>query len=220
VVQQEIPSDILKKQNCISIQATNGGLIANPAGILMTLQIKYPDQTTYLVSNNTWVSTDTMPAGSWKNFDFIDTSWSPVRSYGSTGYWGYLPEFNLSDTVKIPIRAALMQKDQFMLALGRPSRENVTTQRTEDATLLQAMTLSNDELLADNIRRGARKWQARSSGDVEEDLKNLFYHLIGRSPTTKELDVLLKEVRKREVGIESWEDIIWAITMLPEFHLI
>ena len=44
-------------------------------------------------------------------------------------------------------RASLVKLDPFLKALGRPSRENVTTSRDDRATLLQALELTNGEFL-------------------------------------------------------------------------
>jgi hypothetical protein len=106
-----------------------------------------------------------------------------------------------------------------MLSLGRPSRENVATTRSEEATLLQAMTLSNDELLSENIRRGAGRLQADISRSSQEKFSTLFYRLIGRHATARELKLLSQELTP-EMTQANWEDIIWAVVMLPEFHLI
>ena len=220
VVKTSIPVELLQEENCMALFGQNDGLIANPAGILLTLEISYGDYSECVVSDRGWVSTDTLPGSDWKRLEFVDTAWAEVRSYGSTGYWGFLTDFTLGDQANDIARAALVKKDQFMLSLGRPTRENVTTKRDEEATLLQAMTLSNDDLLADNIRRGAQKWKSDDPHQAERNLQNLFYHLIGRMPTKKEKNLLLTEISTDKASVEAWEDIIWALIMLPEFHLI
>ncbi|MCB0688708.1 MAG: DUF1553 domain-containing protein, partial [Saprospiraceae bacterium] len=149
-------------------------------------------------------------------YNFIDTSWNKAKSYGGKGYWGYPVEF-IPEKNDQSARAALVAADPFSLALGRPTRENVTTKRSDEATLLQAMMLSNDELLAENIRRGADKWR-HLPGTSQEKISELFLRLIGRSPENRELKVLSNVVADNKK--ESWEDAIWSMVMLPEFHLI
>ncbi|NND31584.1 MAG: DUF1553 domain-containing protein, partial [Saprospiraceae bacterium] len=220
VVKKSIPLAVLKESNCLAIYAQNDGIIANPAGILFTLEISYPDYTQCIVSDKGWVSSDSKPDADWTTLEYVDSTWAQVQSFGSTGYWGYLTDFRFGDGTYEPARAALVKKDQFMLTLGRPTRENVTTKRSEEATLLQAMTLSNNELLSDNIRRSAEKWKTIDPNQARQNIENLFYHLLGRLPTKKEEQVLLNEIEAKERSIEAWEDIIWSVVMLPEFHLI
>jgi hypothetical protein len=218
VLRTKIDPAILAKKNCLSVEAINGGLIANPAGILLSLKIKYPDDEMYIISDQNWISLDHQPDLDWHKVDFLDTAWSKVRSFGDKGYWGYPVAFNFEEHSDITARAALVALDPFSQALGRPSRENVTTKRGDEATLLQAMSLSNDELLADNISRGAKIW-LNKEGDSNQKINDLFYELMSRKPVDSELQSLssfLVEMPSQE----AWEDIIWSILMLPEFHLI
>ena len=218
VIRKEIDPSILRKKNCLSIEAVNGGLIANPAGILLTLKVNYPDEEIYIISDRDWISVDQQPNMDWQKVDFVDTAWSQVRSFGDKGYWGYPVAFNFQENLDHKARAAMVALDPFSLALGRPSRENVTTKRGDEATLLQAMSLSNDELLADNISRGAKIWFDKE-GDDRQKISDLFYHLMGRKPAASEVQSL-SSIFNVTTSQEAWEDIIWSILMLPEFHLI
>jgi len=206
----------LAENNCMAIQATNDGTMPNPAGLLITLKVRYPDQSEFIITDKEWKSTDSFPGEHWKEYNFLDTDWLAVKSYGEKGYWGYPVDFKFEDS-PYKARAALVAADPFSLALGRPTRENVTTNRSDEATLLQAMMLSNDDRLADNIRRGAKLWK-ELTGSSSQKVKDLFLILIGREPTKKELDIL--EQLAIEDSQQAWEDIIWSIIMLPEFHLL
>ena len=53
------------------------------------------------------------------------------------------------------IRAALVKADALMRSLGRPNREQVVTTRRDVLTTLQALDLSNGQILADMLARGA-----------------------------------------------------------------
>lgn len=218
VVKTTINNTMLKEDNCIAIEAINDGLIANPAGILMTLKITYPEEDLFIISNKSWASTDTMPENDWKKYSFIDTTWKEARSYGEKGVWGYLVNFNFENTATETPRASLIALDRFTLALGRPTRENVTTKRNDEATLLQAMMLSNDDMLAENIKRGAAIWKD-APGDDEVKISKIFFQLLGRNPQKEELEILLNLIGPDNYQ-EAWEDVIWSLLMLPEFHLI
>ena len=211
-----VDKNILSNKNCFAIEAENDGQIPNPAGILLTLKIDYTDHSTYIISDREWLSTDSLTSEHWKEYNFTDTNWIVAKSYGEKGYWGYPVDFNFDDDEK-QARAALVAADPFSLALGRPTRENVTTKRSDEATLLQAMMLSNDELLADNVRRGAEALRELPD-DTNQKINDLFSKLIGRTPTNKELDILEKLAADNDQ--QAWEDIIWSVIMLPEFHLI
>jgi hypothetical protein len=218
VVRTGIDPSRFSRTNCLAIIGKNDGLIANPAGILMSLQITYPDTEQFIISDRSWSSTDSMPTASWTQVAFTDTSWSTVRSFGTKGYWGYPVGFEFDQGGHEMARASLVAADPFMLTLGRPTRENVTTKRNDEATLLQAMLLSNDELLTDNIRRGARIWMEKD-GDSEVKVAELFFRLLGRTPERRELQVLMDNLLPDERE-EAWQDVIWSLLMLPEFNLI
>jgi hypothetical protein len=80
------------------------------------------------------------------------------------------------------------------------------------------MSLSNDELLADNISRGAKIWFDKE-GDNLQKMNDLFYHLMSRKPVAAEIQSL-SSILIGTPSKEAWEDLIWSILMLPEFHLI
>ncbi len=52
-------------------------------------------------------------------------------------------------------RASLVSCDLLMRSLGRPNREQVVSDRPSMLTTLQALDLSNSELLATTLERGA-----------------------------------------------------------------
>lgn len=212
-----IEPSLFGDRNCFAIKAENDGKIANPAGILLTLKIEFPDAIKYIISDKSWISTDLQPEHNWQEINYLDTSWDRVKSYGEMGYWGYLVDFRFDSRDNPPARAALTASDPLSLALGRPTRENVTTRRSDEATLLQAMMLSSDEQLAENIRRGAAILKD-SPLTFTEIINRLYLNLLGRMPTKSELKIF--DQMSGENELEKWEDIIWSVIMLPEFHLI
>ena len=117
------------------------------------------------------------------------------------------------------VRAALVAADPLMVALARPNREQVVTTRPTTATTLQALELTNGQTLADVLKRGAENLltaQAPAPGDL---ITTLYEKALGRKPTGAELQ-LARELVGQPAQPAGVEDLLWAVTMLPEFQLI
>ena len=115
-------------------------------------------------------------------------------------------------------RAAVVKNDPFLTALGRPNRETVSTSRSSQANLLQALELTNGEKFNDALKRAAQHWKATyPSSDVL--VKNLYWKALGREPTIHELAVAQKIVGPTP-STEGIQDLVWAISLHPEFQLI
>ena len=106
-----------------------------------------------------------------------------------------------------------------MKTLGRPVRENVTTQREKTATLLQSLLLTNSTFFHDNIKEGAKAWLSKSGDDIMTLMDQLYLNALGRKPTRKEQKILRQQLNT-DNKVEALEDIIWAMVLLPEFQLI
>lgn len=119
-------------------------------------------------------------------------------------------------------RAALSQANPLTRALGRPNREQVVTQRSTSATTLQALELTNGQTLSSMITQGAQRWtanRAASQQNAASLVQAVYAEALGRAPTPaerKEAVALLGSPVRRE-GVE---DLLWAVTMLPEFQLV
>ncbi len=116
------------------------------------------------------------------------------------------------------VRAAWVQNDPFLTALGRPSRENITSVREGQATLLQAMELTNGALLNETLAKGATAWAAAYS-DPDALVQALYLRGVGRLPTAEEGRVA-KGVFEGQVSEEAVQDLLWAMVLLPEFQFI
>ena len=116
-------------------------------------------------------------------------------------------------------RAALAFDDPLLVALGRSSREQVVTHRDGIATTLQALELTNGITLDAKLKAGAERWLARSGKDPEALVGLLWLNAFGRAPTTPERDSAL-ELTGRPATVEGLQDLLWSITMLPEFQLV
>lgn len=115
-------------------------------------------------------------------------------------------------------RAALVNNDRFLTALGRPNRENVLTSRSTQANLLQALELTNGERFHLAVAAGAKRWKERHATG-EEIITGVYQRALGRTPNDDEMKVAL-EILGPAPEEAAVEDFLWAIVLLPEFQLI
>ena len=116
-------------------------------------------------------------------------------------------------------RAALAFADPLLVALGRPNREQVVTERSPAATTLQALELTNGPTLASRIEQGARHWMSDTKRTPTGLVNILYATTLNRLSTTAELQTALQIVGA-PVQKEGVEDLLWILVMLPEFQLI
>ena len=141
-----------------------------------------------------------------------------------TGTWAARPATKLpkvapSNEPKIGVRAALTNEDTLTRVLGRPNREQVVTRRESIATTLQAIELTNGKTLDAKLKKGATLWLKTSASAPEKLIDNLYTAALGRSPTEPER-VVAKELIGEKAQAEGVTDVLWVLTMLPEFQLI
>jgi hypothetical protein len=118
------------------------------------------------------------------------------------------------------IRAALVNADPLMRSLGRPNREQVVTTRGDLLTTLQALDLSNGQILSDTLTRGAGSLQKAHPRATSEQLVEMIYlRALCRKPTAEEM-ATSREVLGNKPTVESMADLLWAVFMLPEFQLV
>lgn len=120
------------------------------------------------------------------------------------------------------VRASLVATDPLMTALGRPNREQVVTSRSSTATTLQALELTNGRTLTEILRAGAGRMAAQGSVSATESrpaVAHVYETALGRLPTPAEQEIAVQLVGDPTTP-EGWHDLLWAITMLPEFQLI
>jgi len=117
-------------------------------------------------------------------------------------------------------RAALVASDLLMRSLGRPNREQVVSDRPSMLTTLQALDLSNSELLATTLERGAPHVLEKFAGQNGEALTNwLFESALSRRPTREEQDIA-RELLGPTPTATGVEDLLWVVIMLPEYQII
>ncbi|WP_349680605.1 DUF1549 domain-containing protein [Flavihumibacter sp. UBA7668] len=113
-------------------------------------------------------------------------------------------------------RAALVKNDPFLIALGRPARETVTTSRSSQANLIQALELTNGTILHEAVKRAAEKWKNKLPAEMIPDV---YKKALGRNPTSDETD-LAKKALGAKPDASAVQDFLWVMAMHPEFQLI
>jgi phage protein D len=104
------------------------------------------------------------------------------------------------------VRASLVNNNPFLISLGRPTRETVSTSRESQSNLLQALELTNGDRFNSMIQRGAIIWKNKYiSGDVI--IKEIYEQALGRAAT-------------KDPTTDAIEDLFWIILLLPEFQII
>lgn len=115
-------------------------------------------------------------------------------------------------------RAAVVANNAFLTSLGRPNREIVSTNRDSQASLLQALELSNGERLNQSLEKGGKRW-AENFPDSEQLTNELYARALLRAPSEKELAVAKKAFGEQPESSEV-QDFLWAVFLLPEFQMI
>jgi len=147
--------------------------------------------------------------------DAVSVSFHPIYTDSVMAH-KMLPE---DIRIRIPFpRASLVINDRFMTALGRPNRETVITSRASQASLIQALELTNGNTFYEALKRGAAAWKDRYP-DSDKLVEALFRNIYGRAPSgdEKKIAVELLGDRAEESGIQ---DLVWAMMLSPEFQLI
>ncbi|MBI1318747.1 MAG: DUF1553 domain-containing protein [Candidatus Hydrogenedens sp.] len=121
--------------------------------------------------------------------------------------------------LKGPVRAWRVTSDPLSRALGRTTREQVTSARVTDATTLQALELTNGDTLASYLNRAAESLTAQAEAGPNTLVKDLFLAALQRQPTPEEREAAL-ELLQDPISKEGAEDLLWVIAMLPEFQLV
>lgn len=197
----------------------NEGIIPNPAGIQFSMRVTFKDGSMIEHhADKTWKSTANSLPESWTGTEFDDSKWQEVATYDSDR-WGNLIDFTFMDQKTKFARASLVKQHPFMKALGRPTRENVTTNREEQATLLQALELTNGDYFNGVLEEGASQWLERYGDNPDIIVETLYLKTLGRIPTSSEKEVILVALGDQPQK-EDLQDLFWATLISPEFQFI
>jgi hypothetical protein len=163
--------------------------------------------------------------GNWKTQPYDTSDWQHAaeladagKIYGDLNLARAVEEQAPSDAGK-PIRAALAFDDPLLSAMGRTHREQVVTRRDSVATMLQALELTNGVTLDSKLKQGAAVWVKRHGKSPRELVRRIYIAAFGRAPTHQEL-ATAEELVGSPATREGVEDLLWVVTMLPEFQLI
>ncbi len=118
------------------------------------------------------------------------------------------------------VRAALVSSNLLTRSLGRPNREQVVTTRPAQLTTLQALDLTNGEVLAEQLASAAtQQWQRLKDQSTSEIVVTLYERALSREPTNAERSASLA-LLDEPISPEGIADLWWAVLMLPEFQTI
>jgi len=116
------------------------------------------------------------------------------------------------------VRASLLNADALMRSLGRPNREQVVTTRPDQLTTLQALDLSNGQILTDLLSRGASPL-LKSNADADRLIVDVYQRTLCRRPNAAEF-ATARAIIGSPMTNDGVADLLWIVVMLPEFQLI
>lgn len=208
-----------KGDNIIAVEGNNIGKIDNPASILFAMKVVFTDGKPFkLYSDETWKSTYRTPDENWINLNFDAKNWKKIKNYGNNN-WAKLLDFTFKNQPKTFARASLVKQHSFLKALGRPNREIVVSKREEQATLLQALELTNGAYFNGILEKGAEKWLEKYGANSSVIVDTLYQKLLGRHPSTYEQKILMASLGNQP-NVEQVQDVIWSVLISPEFQFI
>jgi uncharacterized membrane protein/mono/diheme cytochrome c family protein len=135
------------------------------------------------------------------------------------------PEKKMSPPKKLPpmlnakfVRASLVNNNPFLISLGRPARETVSTSRESQSNLLQALELTNGDRFNTMIKKGAVIWKNKYVTS-DQIIKQIYLQALGRDASANEFAIAHKLLGNTP-STDAIEDLFWIILLLPEFQII
>jgi hypothetical protein len=212
--------------NEIVIVARNGGSAPNPAGLFFEAQLQAGDGTlSRLASDASWQWTAALPAEDGQ-FAMPPDDWQAAVVVRGAEVWSSRVAEKLQNIVvqaepsaALMVRASLLKSDFLMRSLGRPNRDQIVSVRPTDMSTLEAIDLSNGQVLADAIATGAEKLLAQKSTSPQELVRRLYRFALSREPSVDELGSLVETLGPAATQ-QGLEDVLWSVVMLPEFQYV
>jgi len=208
-VYRDIARFLVKGQNIIEIDAE---MFGGSAGFICQLNLLNTDKPLVIATDGTWEYRK--PNGEWRAVAVLKphgaSPWGPLLNPKAGSSAPALPT--------PPVRAALVENDFLMRSLGRPHRDQVVTTRPGELTTLQAIDLSNGDILAGYLSQGA-KHLVRQGKSSEDLIAWLYRYALSRKATSAERSVLA-EVAGDGRNAVAVEDLLWMVFMQPEFQFI
>jgi hypothetical protein len=211
-VYRDVTRFLAQGENVIDVDAE---MFGGAAGFICQIILMDGDKQVVIATDKSWEARKP------------DETWSAaaeIHAHGA-GPWGAL--LDVSAAVKAdssgnlpprPVRAALVQNDFLMRSLGRPHRDQVVTTRPGELTTLQAIDLSNGDILAGYLSQGAKHLVSQGKSS-EELIEWLYRFALSREPTAAERTVLLEVAGDGRDPVVV-EDLLWMVFMQPEFQII
>ncbi len=197
----------------------------NPAGLILRARIRDAASGGKMDfgTDPSWIWS-TNAVDQWLSASTTLTDWHAVFTAApeEASPWSLRPALRASWSVTAQhqrVRAALLNNDPLMASLGRPSREQILTSRSPTATTLQALELTNGSTLAQRLHQGVTKLASNSKVPPRRLISSLYEGGLGRRPTSQELR-LAEQTLGTPIRPEALEDLMWALSMQPEFQLI
>jgi hypothetical protein len=145
---------------------------------------------------------------------FIDAVWQ------ITGVRPRKSAAKLSGRNEAPLRSSLVACDLLMRSLGRPSRDQVITTRPEELSMLEALDLTNGQMMSDYVAKGAANLkEANPSRSADETIDTLYVAALSRHPSEDEL-ATARQIAGDPMSNDGLADLIWCLFVLPEFQLV
>ena len=192
----------------IAVEANNAKPGAAGLRLALAVMIAGHAEPFIVETNPAWRTSD-VPEADWEKPGFDDRAWPLAVEPKPDPAWARVREFRLTFEQPPFVRAALVQNDELQTALGRPMRDQVTMSRASQATLLQALTLTNGRTFAATLDKAAKDWDTRIS-DPHARLTEIYRTTLLRTPRPEELSF----------ATSATSDLLWAIVLQPEFQLI
>lgn len=215
--------DALKPgRNLIAVAATNS--LDGPAGLIAYARLRDGDRKLDVTSDRTWLASGIRFEG-WETAGFFPLDWFEAAELGAPA----VAPWNLAKTLRTSVEKALAGRpdrvrawmtvaDPVMRAMGRPNREQVVTRRASTATTIEAIELTNGETLMKSLESAAERLVA-ANPDPTELATRLYMQGVGRPIWPEELAVATSLVGSPATR-DGVADLLWALTMLPEFQLL
>ena len=208
--------------NEIFVDGGNAGAGPNPAGLYAELVITNKDQQqTRIATDGTWQISQQIP----KPGKLDSVAWSNAVAVSPQAFLGPNAESKIvaeltaaTNTSARNARAALLKSDLLMRSLGRPNREQIVTTRPDSVSTLQAIDLANGEILDNMLAAGAARRLPEASSPVQF-IENVFLEAVCREPSPAERR-LAESVLGQQPTVESVQDLLWLLVMLPEFQFV
>jgi hypothetical protein len=163
------------------------------------------------------------PQGDWKRLPYVTDGWAHAVELPNAskiyGKQGDVQTWKQQALLPVDVRAALAHDDPLQAILGRTSREQVVTRRDSIATMLQSLELTNGATLNQRLLQGAQRRFLEQGKNPDALISSLFRTALGRAPAPREVEVA-RDLLGTPVSLEGVQDLLWAVTMLPEFQMV